>query len=174
MTLAYKADEFFEPLATQTADRRYLADRRFSRRRRTAYQIETGLEEAPVITVSSGSPPSEPLLEAIQATITRFATIKALENGWDSYTGQRIQKGAIVHALGIALIGIQRCHPPRVELNSEGGVDLIWESAQRTLSLSVNGAGAFEIYYEDGEHVEEPGAAVGADTAAEYALKYCS
>ena len=174
MTLAYRADEFFEPVAVRTADRKYLADRKFARRKRATYQIETGLEEAPVIAITSGTPPSDALLQTIDETVGRFVALKGMEIGWDSYQGQRVQRGAIAPALTVALVAIQRCHPPRVELNSEGGVDLVWERVGRTLSLSADATGEFEVYFEDGDQIEEPEGLVSPQIAEEYALRYCS
>jgi len=174
MTLAYKSDEFFEPRAVQTADRKYLADKRFASRKRSEFRIETGIDEAPVLTITSVAEPSEVLIQSIQDTLNRVAAIKALDAGWDSYAGQRAQKEAIAPALKLALLAIQKCHPPRVELNSEGGIDLVWEQPGKTLSISVEGSDAFEVYYEEGEAAEEPADLVAWDEAARFFSRYCS
>lgn len=169
MTLACQVDEIFEPQMRRPSygvEQFFLSDGRFKPRRPKEVVVETGLDEAPKLVISSRAAPSDALLRSVQDAIARFQELKLLTAGWDSYGGRPLSRAAIAPALKIVLHSLLLCRSPRIEANSEGGVDLIWEEADRDLSLSVDGSGRFELLYQapDGT-VEEPEDRVDFDTA---------
>lgn len=176
MNVAYQADEFYEPRerGTTSADKYLLTDRKFVRRQPAVVTVETGIEEVGEIEIRSSKSPSEVLVEQLEQAVTRLRQIRALEPGWDSYGAPRIKSSAFEPAAKIVLSAISRCEPPRIEANSAGGIDIIWEDEGRSLTLSAFSADAFEALSTDHGEIIEPEGAISLNEAHGLLDQFCA
>lgn len=176
MNVAYRADEFYEPRESgaTSADKYLLTDRKFSRRRPTTVTVESGIEELGKIEIRSGKAPSDILLEQLDQAVARLREIRSLEAGWDSYGAPRVSSAAFGPATKIVLGAISRCEPPRLEANSAGGIDIIWEEEGRSLTLSAFSDDAFEVLLTEGPEIIEPEGSIGLAKAQEFLDQFCA
>ncbi len=169
MGLACQIDETFvtNPPATHSAlSRHMLVDTKFFGARVVSIPVPTGIEEAPTVNLNTSSPPPQKLLNDLSQALGRFRTLKALPPGWDSYGGLPVNSGAVVPALQLVLEALQQCKYPRINANGQGGIDLVWETAQAELSITVDSSGLFDVMFEQNdEEVEELPAPVGLQAA---------
>lgn len=172
MGQACQIDETFvsNPTATHSALSRYmLVDANFYGAKVVPVRLPTGIEEAPLINLSTSSFPSAKLLNDLSLALDRFRKLKALPPGWDSYGGLPVIPGAVVPALQMVLEALQQCKSPRIHANGQGGIDLVWETAEAELAMTVDGSGLFEVMLEqEGEDIEEAPAPVGFQVAKAY------
>lgn len=175
MGYACQVDKEFvrSPIGTSGAiSSHMLVDSSFYGGPATTVPWPTGLEEAPVLNLSSTAFPSAALLGNLGQALDRFRMLKALRPGWDSYGGLPVSSGAIVPALQIVLTALQHCKAPRIHANSQGGIDLIWETEEAELTMSVDAAGGFEILFDqDGAELEEVPAPASIQMVKAYLAK---
>lgn len=174
--LAYQTDEFYEVTeqGATSADKYLLTDRKYNRRQPTTLKVETGIDELGEIEIRSSNAPSGILLEQVRQAVGRLREIRALEAGWDSYGAPRVASAAFGPATKILLSAISRCEPPRIEANSAGGIDMIWEEQGRSLVLSALGDEAFEALLTVGAEVTEPDANISSVQAQEFLDRFCA
>jgi hypothetical protein len=73
----------------------------------------------------------------IGPTISRFASVQELAEGWDSYGGKKINHALIRLALSLlAQIMDETSSPPAVVPLSDGGLQLEWHRKQQDLEIS--------------------------------------
>lgn len=174
--VAYQADEFYEPQerGATSADKYLLTDRKFGRRTPSSVTIETGIEELGKIEIRSGKAPSEVLLEQLEQVVTRLRQIQSLGPGWDSYGAPRVRSTAFGPATKIVLGAISRCVPPRLEANSGGGIDIIWEEEGRSLTLSAFSDDVFEALLTEDDEIVAPDEHIGFAQAQQFLEQFCA
>ena len=146
-----------------------LVDSSFYGIRTVSVPVPTGIEEAPMVNLNTSSLPSPKLLTDLSRALGRFRMLKALPPGWDSYGGLPVNSGVVVPALQMVLEALQQCKVPRIHANGQGGIDLVWETAQAELSMSVDSSGLFGIMFEQNdEELEEVNGPVGFQAAKAY------
>lgn len=152
MGYACQIDEEFvpNPVAVSGAiSRHMIVDGSFYGTSTVTLPVPTGIEEAPVINLSSATFPSPALLSDLGRALERFRMLKTLLPGWDSYGGLPVSSGAIAPALRIVLEAIQQCKLPRIHANGQGGIDLVWEAETAELTITIDAAGQFEVLFDD-------------------------
>ena len=176
MNVAYQTDEFYEPRqrGTANADKYLLSDRKFACRQPAVVTVDTGIDEVGKIEIRSKRAPSTLLLEQLEQAVGQLRQIRSLAPNWDSYDGPRINSSAFEPATKIVLNAISRCEPPRIEGNSAGGIDLIWEKEGRSLTLSAFSSTAFEALFVDHDEITEPEGVVGLTEAQRFLDQYCA
>jgi hypothetical protein len=175
MGYACQIDEDFvpNPVAVNGAlSRHMLVDSNFTGPPMIRVPLPTGLEEVPVVNLSSATFPSPVLLSELGGALERFRALKSLPPGWDSHGGLPVSPASVAPALQIVLEAIQQCKSPRIHANGQGGIDLIWETADAELSMTSNSAGQFEIIYDlDGAELDEPPSPASLQMARNYLAK---
>lgn len=176
MGYACQIDDEFVPnpvTVSGAISRHMLVDNSFYGAPVSTIPLPTGLEEAPIVNLSSAVFPSAALLNNLAQVLERFRMLKALRPGWDSYGGLPVSSGAIVPALKVTLEALQQCKFPRIHANGQGGIDLVWESPQAELTMTVDAGGQFEILFdEEGTELDETPAPVGIHVARAYLAKF--
>lgn len=163
MSLAHRhnADDMFETVpvpAITSAQQYFRTDSKRKKITSVRQTIDTGLDEAPQVVVTSTSADQQSLLAPLQRAVDRFKALRALEAGWDSYSALALDRQTIRPALELVLYSIHHCAEPQINATSEGGIDLVWETASRVLEIGVDGTGHFDcLFVVDGDEEEIDG-----------------
>lgn len=173
MATALRTDEVYQPVSSVSQKwlaPYLLADSRYSQRRTRKFRVNTGLSDDLVIETNEPELP-----QAVLGAIERLSELTRLEPNWDSYGACVVDRQAIRPSLDIALQALQFCQTPRIHANNAGGVDLFWDSQEKSLEISVTNAEVVCVYFEDrstGEEIdsEEPVNLEGAKTLVR---RYC-
>ena len=156
MATACRIDELYRPVSTGATDRArggLLADYAFVSDEEE--RVATGLRGAPTIIANPRALP-----KSVWDAVDRFKALESLSQGWDTYTAKPVDIRAVRPALNLVLQGLHFCMAPRITAASNGGLILLWESAECELELEVTPAGMVEAYYRDdvsGEEIEPEG-----------------
>jgi hypothetical protein len=152
----HQADDIYQPVplpAAPTAQQYFKSSRK--PREQTVVPIETGLEEVPEIEVRVTSPKEPTLLEPLERVLRKLQQLRALEPGWDSYTGKAVDRNAIRPALELVLRGIHKCAEPRIEASPSGAIELLWEKTTNVLEVEVRADGRYDcLLVTDGDEQE--------------------
>lgn len=84
--------------------------------------------------------------------IKMFQTFPA---GWDSYNANKLDDSAVLPAVELAILGIQRCRAPEIVLLPDGGLGLRWSSNERELEIDAHPGGEFSAFLENLQTGEE-------------------
>lgn len=118
----------------------------------------------------------ERLPQAVEEAISRVTEFETLKAGWDSYGGRPLNDAVVEPAFHLIIQGCKMCQAPRLHLNGHGGIDLIWETADRYLLISTWPDETYEVYFEDRASGDEyePDERVGLREALEQLRRFCS
>lgn len=113
------------------------------------------------------------LPESFVSVVEKLQEMEVLHTNWDSYGGRPLSDAAVLPAIQLALIGIQRCEAPNLYLRPNGGIGLRWHNGNRELEVDVDPNGKCTAFFAspDGEvEVDEP---TDADGLVQFVRQVC-
>jgi hypothetical protein len=164
-------DQYYQPPRARDRMRNeLLTDVQFGAEGEARAPIGTGLRAGLKIYSSTGTLPV-PIAEVLD----RLRELETYERGWDSYGGRPLNNHVVEPALSLILDGWKTCNHPRIHLNSQGGIDLFWDSADRSLEISIAPSRRCSVYFEDtaSDQVVAPEEPVAVEEARTLLRRFC-
>ena len=165
-------DQFYHspPEVSSTIGRFMVTDVEFYNIGVETKEIDTGLRAGIKLQFTGELAPQ------IEEAVARIAELEKREAGWDSHGGRSLNDRAVHPAFRLIVDGFKMCRHPRIKLNGDGDLDLIWESESRYLEVTARADGEYDVSYEDSDTGEEfeSETPIPYASAQDYLKRFCS